>query len=218
MHNMYTYASQNSIPSIFPYSLLFSTYESLEQIRIEIYLLILLLIICTFIGTFIPLKKSLLTIAHLLALLAGTLTCLYLFHDLTFNFANALWLYVVSILFLDTLIHTCYNKSNSKWKYNRIILSLMISLLVLYLFPIQSYVFQIIRNSLIYQSMICLILINFILPSCYYLFQSTMNTNHPINIVRQPMITTIDGNQSLTNGIEIKNTGYETNTNIKSSI
>jgi hypothetical protein len=45
-----------------------------------------------------------------------------------------------------------------------------------------------------------------------------MNTNHPINIVRQPMITTIDGNQSLTNGIEIKNTGYETNTNIKSSI
>jgi hypothetical protein len=210
---MYTYANQNSIPSIFPYSLVFPTYESLEVIRIEMYLLISLLIICSLINTFIPfisIKISLLITFHFLALLTGTLTCLYLFHNLTFNFADALWLYVVPIVFLDTLIHTSYNITNSKWKYNRVILSLMISLMILYIFPIQSYVFQIMRDSLIYQSIICLVLINLVLPSWFYLFQSIRKHDR----MNKPIPANIDANQTLTNGIEVKNSIYEGNSSI----
>jgi hypothetical protein len=219
MNNIYIYASHSRIPFIFPYSLVFPNYESLGQIRLEMYLLILLLIICSLFGTFISffsLKNSLLIISNILALLTGTLTCLYLFHNLTFNFANALWLYVVPIVFLDTLIHSCYQKFSSKWKYNRIILSLIISLLVLYIFPIQSYVFQVIRNSLIYQSIICLILINFVLPSWFYLFQS-INKTEQVNKVIQPRIIS-DGNQSLTNGTEVKNTIYDSYENSSQKI
>ncbi|CAF3683305.1 unnamed protein product [Adineta steineri] len=221
MENMYTYANESPLPDVFPYSMLYASYESLEQIRVEIYLLILLLIICTFISTLIPfisLKNSLLIISHLLALLTGTLTCLYLFHNLTVNFANGLWLYIISIVFLDTLIHTCYNRLSSKWNYNRIIFSLMISLLVLYCYPIQSYVFRIIRNSLMYQSIICLILINFILPSCCYLFRSINKNDEQINKVQIPIVTIIDGSQILTNGTEIKTSTYEISTSINSSI
>ncbi|CAF4396935.1 unnamed protein product, partial [Adineta steineri] len=72
MENMYTYANESPLPDVFPYSMLYASYESLEQIRVEIYLLILLLIICTFISTLIPfisLQNSLLIISHLLALL-----------------------------------------------------------------------------------------------------------------------------------------------------
>jgi len=210
MENMYTYSSKSLIPNIFPYSLLFPTYESLRQIRIEIYLLIILLIICCFIITlisFISLKNSLLVIFHFGILLTSTLTCLYLFHNLTFNLTNALWLYIVPIIYLDTFIHISYNKNTEKWKYNRIILSLIFSLCILYFFHIQSYVFQIIHKSLIYQSIICLILINLIIPSWNYLFQ-LRNKNEKII---KPTITFIEGNQPLTNGFEI-------NRNINSSI
>jgi len=205
MNKLYSYSSQSSIPNVFPYSLVFPIYESLEQIRIEIYFLIVLLIILCFIGTlilFISLKQTFLIVLHFLCLLTSTLTCLYLFNNLTFNFVNILWLYVMPIIYLDIFIHILYKKSNDKWKYNRIIISLIISLNILYLFPIQSYIFQIIRNSLIYQSIICLILINLILPSWFYLFKK-INKNDQII---KPIISSIEGNQSLTNGLEINST------------
>jgi hypothetical protein len=206
MNNMYASTSQNLIPYIFPYSLLFPNYESLDQIRIEMYLLIISFLTCTFIGTlimFISFGKCLLILFHLLTLLTGTLTCLHFFHDLTFNFANALWLYVIPIIYLDTLIHQLFHKKTDKWKYNRIIISLILSLLILYFYPIQSYVFQIIRNSLIYQSMICLILINIILPSWNYLFRSIKFNEEIITNGMKPAISSIEGNISLTNGLEI---------------
>ncbi|CAF0960618.1 unnamed protein product [Adineta ricciae] len=221
MNNLYTYTDQSPLPSVFPYSLLFPTYEALEQIRNEIYLSILLLIVACFILTLVPwfsFSNTLLTISHVLALLTSSLTCLYFFHKLTFNFGNALWFYVVSIIYLETLIHACYKRSDSKWKYNRIILSLLTSLVVLHFIPIQAYVFQIIRNSLIYHSIVCLILINLILPSCDYLIQSMNQNDEQIHKVRQPMVTIIDVNQSLTNGIEIKADVYETKTSLNSSI
>jgi hypothetical protein len=165
---------------------------------------------------FISFKNSLLILSHLIALFTGTLACLYLFHNLTFNFANTLWLYVLPVVFIDVFIHICYEKFHSKWKYNRIIISLIISLIILYIFPIQSYVFQIIRDSLMYQSIICLILINVILPSWFYLFQSISN-NEQINKIIQPRIIN-DGNQSLTNGIEIKNAAYDSYQNPTHSI
>jgi hypothetical protein len=205
MNNMYTYTSQSLIPLIFPYSLLFSNYESLEQIRIEIYLLISLFLICTFLFTliiFLSLVNCLLIFLHLLTLLTGTLTCLYLFHNLSFNFANTLWLYIIPIIYLDSLIHQVFHKNTSKWKYNRIIFSLILSLVILYFYPIQSYVFQIIRYSLIYQSIICLILINFILPSWNYLFRLIKPHEEIMNTMKST-IANIEGNQSLTNGFEI---------------
>ncbi|CAF3779960.1 unnamed protein product [Rotaria sordida] len=230
MNQMYTYANQNPIRSIFPYSLVFPNYESLGQLRIEMCLLIFALIICSFITTFIlfiSLKNSLLIISHLLALLAGSLTCLYLFHNLTFNFVNASWLYVVPILFIDTLIHVCYNQQNSKWKYNRVIISLIISTLILYLFPIQTYIFKIIISSIIYQSIICFILINLILPSWFYLFQSNNDNNNnkdnninndQIDTVTNPAMTIIVGSQSLPNGVEMNNPVNESNGNINHPI
>ncbi|CAF3412727.1 unnamed protein product [Rotaria sp. Silwood1] len=223
MNQMYTYANQNSIPSIFPYSLIFPNYEALGQLRIEMCLLIFALIICSFTSTFIlfiSFKNSFLIISHLLALLASTLTCLYLFHSLTFNFLNALWLYIVPILFIDTLIHICYNRQSSKWKYNRVIISLIISALILYLFPIQTYIFKIIRSSIIYQSIICFVMINVILPSWFYLFQSNNNNtnNDQIDTVMNPTMTIIVGNQSLPNGIAMNHSVDESNRNINDPI
>ncbi|CAF2429894.1 unnamed protein product [Rotaria sp. Silwood2] len=223
MNQMYTYANQNPIPSIFPYSVIFPNYESLGQLRIEMCLLILALIICSFISTFIlfiSLKNSLLIISHLLALLASTLTCLYLFHRLTFNFLNASWLYIAPTLFIDTLIHICYNRPNSKWKYNRVIISLIISALVLYLIPIQTYIFKIIRSSIIYQSTICFVMINLILPSWFYLFQSINNNNNndQIDTVMSPTMTITVGNQSLPNGIEVNNPVDESSKNTNDPI
>ena len=196
-------------------------YPLYSEIRNEIYLLILLLIVACFILTLVPwfsFSNTLLTVSYILALLTSSLTCLYVFHKLSFNFGNALWFYVVSIIYLETLIHACYKRSNSKWKYNRIILSLLISLVVLHFIPIQAYVFQIIRNSLIYHSIVCLILINLILPSYDYLIQSMHQHDEQIHKVRQPMVTIIDVNQSLTNGVEIKADVYETKTSFNSSI
>jgi hypothetical protein len=213
---MYTYAQQNPIPSIFPYSLIFPHYESLAQIRIEAYLLPLVMIITTFIITliiFTSLKKSLLIFSHLLALLCGNLACLYLFHNLTFNFANSLWLYVTPVIFLDTLIHASFNIKKSKWKYNRVILSLIISLIIFSFFSIETYIYHIIHLSLIYQSIICFILINFILPSWYYVIEKILNRNKGDKVPT----TTIDTNQPLTVGTEIQNLVYEPNGNTNGS-
>jgi len=174
---MYTYAQQSSIPSIFPFSIIFPHFESLAQIRIEVYLLILIMVITTLIITLLicfSFEKTLLIFLHLLILLSGNLACLYLFHNLTFNFANALWLFIVPAIFLDTLIHASFNIKKSKWKYNRVILSLIMSSIVLLLFPIETYVFHIIRNSLFYQSIICLVLINLILPSWHYIIKTCL--------------------------------------------
>ena len=219
MSNLYKYAKQNPISSVFPYSMIFPNYESLGQIRFEICLLIFSLITCSFVVTlvsFISLRNSLLIILYLLPLLTGTLVCLYLFHNLILNFANALWLYVVPVVFIDTSIHLCYNQTGSKWKYNRIIVSLMVSLLVLFSFPIQTYIYRIVRNSLIYQSLICAILINFILPSWFYLLQSNDTDNQMNNV--ESSTTDIIGNPSLPNGREINNTVNELNGNTNDSL
>ncbi|CAF4300769.1 unnamed protein product, partial [Adineta steineri] len=112
MYNMYIYAEQSSLPSIFPYSFIFLHYESLAQIRREVYLLTIFTVTTTFLITFViflSFGKALLIFTNLLALLTGSLACLYLFHNLTFNFANSLWLFVIPVIFLDTLIHASFN-------------------------------------------------------------------------------------------------------------
>ncbi|CAF3120954.1 unnamed protein product, partial [Rotaria sp. Silwood2] len=119
-----------------------------------------------------------------------------------------------------TLIHICYNRPNSKWKYNRVIISLIISALVLYLIPIQTYIFKIIRSSIIYQSTICFVMINLILPSWFYLFQSINNNNNndQIDTVMSPTMTITVGNQSLPNGIEVNNPVDESSKNTNDPI
>jgi predicted Na+-dependent transporter len=144
--------------------------------------------------------------------LTGSLACLYLFHNLSFNFANALWLYIVPVIFLDAIIHVSFNIIESKWKYNRIILSLIMSLIIFSFFPIESYIFLIIRNSLIYQSIICLILINWILPSWNYIIITYFKKNKK----EKPAI--VETNQSSTTGTEIQNLVYEPNGNTNGSI
>ncbi len=214
---MYNYGRQSSIPSIFPYSIVFPHYESLGQIRVETYLLILVMVIITFIITlliFLSFEKTLLIFFHFLTLLSGSLACLYLFHNLSFNFANALWLFVVPVIFLETFIHASFNLTKSKWKYNRVILSLIISLIILSFFPIETYIFHIIRNSLIYQSIICLVLINLILPSWHYIIETYLKKNK----MEKVPITIIDTNQSSTVGTEIQNLVYEPNGNVNGSI
>lgn len=217
MNNMYTYAQQSSIPSIFPYSLVFPHYESLGQVRLDLYVLLFVMIIVTFILTLLILmsfEKTLLIFFHLLTLLSGSLACLYLFHNLSFNFANALWLYIVPVIYLETLIHVCFHIKQSKWKYNRIILSLILSLITLSCFPIETYIFLIIRNSLIYQSIICFILINFILPSWYYIIETYFKKTKTKN---DELSKNID--QSVTLGTEIQNLVSEPNGNtVNSSI
>jgi hypothetical protein len=205
---MYTYAQQSSIPSIFPYSFIFSHYESLAQIRIEIYLLTLFMVTGTFLITlviFASFRKALLLFSHLLVLQSGTLACLYWFHHLTFNFANALWLFFVPIIFLDTLIHASFNMSKSKWTYNRVLLSLIVSLTIFSLFSIETYIFHIIRLSLLYQSIICFILINFILPSWRYLIKKMFKKNQREKMATATTTATIESSQPLTGGTEIPN-------------
>lgn len=168
MNNLYDHAEKSGLPSVFPFSIIFSHYESLDEIRFEVYLLILLMTSSTFLLTgliFFSLIKSLQLVLHLLILLTGCLTCLYLFNQLSFNFANALWLYIMPIIYLDTFIHTTFNRRQSKWQYNRVILSLIISLIILSFFPIETYIYIFIRNSLLYQSVITLGLINIFLPA-----------------------------------------------------
>ncbi|CAF3212379.1 unnamed protein product [Rotaria sp. Silwood2] len=219
MNNLYTLAQQSSIPSIFPYSLIFPHYESLGQIRMEIYVLILLMVIITFLIIFlmfISFEKALLIFLHLLILLSGSLTCLYLFHNFSFNFANALWLYLTPIIFLDTIIHTTFNVKKSKWKYNRIIFSLIISLIIFSFFPIETYIYHIIGYSLIYQLIICFILINIILPSWFYIIKTVLKKK--TKITKIPSTIIIDTNQSLIVAPEIQNLVYEPNGNMNGSI
>ena len=205
MNNLYTYTSQSLIPFVFPYSILFPAYESLEQIRVEIFLLIVLFLSSIFIVllvTFISIRNTLLIVLHFLALFIGTFTYLYLFDHLTLNFANALWLYVSPIVFLDVLIYQSFENDSNKWNSNRMILSLILSLVFLFICPIQSYVFRIIRNSLLYQSILCLLMINVVIPSWNYFFQSRKNQEQ-IDQVIKPTISSIEVNQSLTNTLEI---------------
>ncbi|CAF0971101.1 unnamed protein product [Adineta steineri] len=219
MYNMYTYAEQSSLPSIFPYSFIFLHYESLAQIRREVYLLTIFTVTTTFLITFViflSFGKALLIFTNLLALLTGSLACLYLFHNLTFNFANSLWLFVIPVIFLDTLIHASFNITKSKWKYNRVILSLLISLCIFSLFSIETYIYHVIRQSLIYQSIICFILINFILPSWYYIIETVLKKNKND---RQPVPTeNPDVIQPVVAGTEIQNLVYEPNGNMNNSV
>ena len=217
MNNMYTYAHQSSIPSIFPYSIVFPHYEALGQIRVEIYLLILFMVIITFIIIlimFFSFKNAFLIFSQLLALLSGSLACLYIFHDASFNFATAPWLYIIPVIFLDALIHTSFNIRKSKWKYNRVIFSLISSLTILSFFSIESYVFLMIRNSIFYQSIICLLLINLILPSWHYIIETLLKRNKKKRI---PTASIIDINQSLTVDREVENLVSQPNGNTHSS-
>ncbi|CAF0973436.1 unnamed protein product [Adineta ricciae] len=217
MNNMYTYAKQSSIPSIFPYSFIFAHYESLAQIRTEIYLLMLFVVLTTFVIIFIiftSFEKGLLLFSHMLALQAGSLTCLYLFHDLTFNFANALWLFIIPIIFCDTLIHASFNITKSKWKYNRVLLSLIISLSIFSLFSIETYIFHIIRLSLLYQTIICFVLINFILPSWHYLIERMFKKAKEEKLTTATATAAVlESSQPLTASTEIQNLVYEPNGN-----
>lgn len=204
MNNIYTYAKQSSLPSVFPYSLIFPKYESLAQIRLDMYVLVLLFIVVPLIFTFMSfvwLKMSLSVVFHLLLLFTSTLAILYQFHRLSFNFVNAIWLMILPMIFTETLIHSAFFHRNSQWKYNRVFLSLIISFIVLYICPIESYVFLTIRNSLMYQSMICLILINFIIPSFHYFLFELSNVETVAKTIQ--MTTTIipESEQSLTNEI-----------------
>ncbi|CAF3528012.1 unnamed protein product [Rotaria sp. Silwood1] len=219
MNNLYTYAQQSSIPSIFPYSLIFPHYESLGQIRMEIYLLILLMTIITFLIAFLmfmSFEKALLIFLHLLILLSGSLTCLYLFHNFSFDFASAPWLYLNPSIFLDTIIHATFNIRKSKWKYNRILFSLIISLAIFSFFPIETYIYHIICYSLIYQSIICFTLINIILPSWFYFIETTLKRKNKKSKIPSAII--IDTNQSSTIVTEMQNLVHEPNGNMNGSI
>ena len=218
MNNLYTYANQSSISSAFPFSLIFPHYESLGRIRIDIYLLILLLITVTLLLTlvfFISLRKALLIFTHLLATLSGSLACLYVFHDLTFNFADILWFYLVPVVYLDTLIHSCYTTGQSKWKYNRVILSLILSLLIFAALPTQTYLYHIIWQSLLYQSLLAILIINVILPSWSFILDSIRKKRAHEKI---PLPTVNDAHPPLSLTADSQNLVQETNGNASRSI
>ena len=218
MNNVYAYAKQSSLPSVFPYSLIFPSYEALAQIRFDTYLLVLLVIVVPFVLTFVSLvwlKVSLSIAFHSLLLFTSTLAVLYQFHRFTFNFANAMWLLILPILFTETLVHAAFFHRQSPWKYNRVFLSLMISLIILYVYPIESYIFIIIRNSLMYQSVICLIVINFLLPSAHSFLLKPRNAEAAATTPVQMTTAIPEGQQSLTSGIEVQS---ETTLKMKSSI
>jgi hypothetical protein len=215
MNNINVMTKQSSLPSVFAYSLIFPNYESLAQIRIDMYLLMMITIACVLVLTCLPFvwfQVSLSIVFFFVLVFACTLACLYQFHDLTFNFANSLWLFVLPIICLDTLIHASYTNTYTKWTYNRIVLSLIMSLVILYVNPIQSYVFLIIRNSLMYQSLICLVLVNLLLPACHYLLLKGKQQQQQQQVKTTPIHLTTslpDNNQSLTDAIEIINVNYE---------
>ncbi|CAF1964308.1 unnamed protein product [Rotaria magnacalcarata] len=218
MNNLYTYTQQSPIPFIFPFSLIFQHYEALGQIRLEMYLLILIMVTITFVAIFLifaSLKRALLIILHLLVLLSGSLACLYLFHNLSFNFANAPWLYIIPIVYLDTIIHATFNMKKTKWKYNRIMFSLIIALIIFSFFPIETYIFHIICYSLLYQSLICVISINILLPSWFYIIKRILKQNKKTKKLSKILI---DTNQSSAITTEIQNLVNEPNGNMNNNI
>lgn len=211
MNNIYTFAEQSPLPSIFPFSVIFLHYEALGQIRFEIYLLLLIVGIVSFIISFImftSLRKALLIFLHLTGILSGSLACLHVFHNLSFNFANAPWFYTIPIVYLDTIIHATFNIKRSKWKYNRIIFSLIIALIIFSFFPIETYIFHLICYSLIYQSVICFISINITLPSWLYFMRKIFKKNKQTK--RTPTVIA-EKNQSSAAVTEIQNLVYESN-------
>ena len=206
MHNLYSNAKSSLLESIFPYSLVFPNYESLDQIRIDMYSLYTPLISMCFVYLcqfFFRLKITLSIIFYFLMISMGTLASLYQFQNLTFNFANALWLPMVPIVFIETLIHSSFFSYRSRWQYNRIIISLIMSLSIIYFYPIQTYIFLIIRNSLMYQSLFTLLVINVFIPACHSLIltRTSSETNQSNNNI-QPTTSSNDCNQSLTNQLE----------------
>ena len=205
MANLYTYANRSSLTSIFPYSLVFPHYESLSELRLEIYLLLLSVSLLTLLVTlpvFLSVKKAFLLFAHFLALLSSSFTCLYLFHDFTLNFANVLWFYFIPVIYLDLFIHATWNVRRSKWLYNRVLLSLLVALVLFSFFPVQSYLYAILTQSLLYQTGISLLLINVCLPSWFHVFGSMRSRS---NNGRLPLSTGNETNQPLTVTGEIPN-------------
>lgn len=201
MNNIFTYAKQSSLPSVFAYSLIFPQYESLAQIRFETFLLAFLLVVVPFSLTFfsfISLKISLSLSFHLLFLFTSTLAVLSQIHRLTLNFANAIWLLILPIVFIECFIHSTFSNRKSKWKYNRVFLSLLVPFVGLYVYPLQSYVFIIVRNSLIYQSVIGLILINLTIPSCHFFLFKSRNVESATTPIQ--MTTSIPEQIQLENG------------------
>ena len=175
MKNMYQLARESGISSIFPYSLVFPHYEALGQLRVELQLLILIVTLVTlFLSIFVyfSMKKVLLVFAHLLSILSATFAGLYLFHGLTINMANSLWFYFMPTIYIDAILHSTFDVRKSKWIYNRVIFSLIFSLILFSFLPIESYLYEIIYSSLLYQSVLCLIAINLSIPSWFYILDS----------------------------------------------
>ncbi|CAF0972507.1 unnamed protein product [Didymodactylos carnosus] len=176
MDNMYRYSRQSEIPGLFPYSLVFSHYETL-----------------TLIITF-----------HYVCLLSTLFTCLYLFHSLTINFANVFILFIVPGIFVDCFIHYGYrylrktNGENIKSRqclfgYDRIFLSLFISLFVLIFFQIQSYTFIVLRNILFYYVVLTFIHLNIFLPLWLHLCKPRMAKTVSTTVATIEIPTMING-------------------------
>lgn len=201
MSNLYTYANQSSLSSIFPYSLVFPHYESLGQLRLEIYVLLLSVTLVSFVVSllvFLSLTKAFLFFAHILSLLASSFACLYVLHDFTLNFANALWFYFIPVIYLDIFLHATSNIRRSKWIYNRVLLSLLVALILFTFFPVQTYLYEILSQSLLYQTSISLLLINVCLPSWFYIVGSMRNKSNDTNGQLTALSTVNEINQPLT--------------------
>lgn len=174
MSNLYTYANQSGLNGIFPYSLVFPHYEALGQLRLDIDHLILIFTLVTLIVSSISsrsVRNSLFISLHYLTLLASSLACLYYFHQFTINFANALWFYFLPVIYLDGYLHSV--SSTSKWVRNRVLLALILSLIVFHFLPIETYLYHIIHQSLLYQSVITFFLWNISLPSWMSIFKKS---------------------------------------------
>lgn len=200
MRNATAFTKQSNLPSAFVYSVVFSFFEALIQIRNDIYSIILILFIISLVFNYflsIELKRTVTIVYSTLLISISTLACLYQFHNLTFNFANALWLSSLPLIYIETLLHCSYSDSKSQWQYNRILISLIIALIVLYIYPIETYIFVIIRNSLMYQSSISLLVVNLLLPMCHSFMTKKGSSIDNVDDIKSTIPST-DGNKLLT--------------------
>ncbi|CAF1268695.1 unnamed protein product [Didymodactylos carnosus] len=215
MDNMYRYSRESGLNGLFPYSLVFSHYETLKEIHHELFLLCLLwfhlLLIFTLI-LFLSIRLTLTITFHYICLLSTLFTCLYLFHSLTINFANTFLLFIIPGIFIDCFIHYAYtyqrkiNGENIKtyqclFGYDRIFLSLLLSLIALIFFQIQSYTFIVLRNTLFYYILLAFLHLNIFFPLWLNLCKSSTNKGVSTTTTQtnQIPITSIDSNG---NGVE----------------
>lgn len=176
MNNMYNLAEQSGLPDLFPYSLVFPHYESLTQIRFELKILISIASVILFLISItfqLRLKKTIFVFFSLISLFTVPIAILQTFQNLTINFASSLWFYLLPMIYLDGLLHFVLNRHQSRWLYNRVALSLLLSLSSYFLLSLETYVYEVIFFSLFYQSILFILLVNVILPSFFRLFSLT---------------------------------------------